>query len=143
MSETAVKSLREWLRTCPEIDSGKFFRVDYIDDDPHSYAIYTSPSSISYKTDILGDLFVDPVQTVNYYLRASFQIGENAADNMANLAALNGMVEWMKEQNFAKHLPEIPEGKVVSLLPTLTPYPMAQGASAAVYQISIQLKYRT
>lgn len=139
---TSTEGVRDWLRGCPDIVSGQFFTVDYLNDDPNCYAINTSPSAINYTRDILGETYISPEQTVNYYFTASFPYTLDVQQNLANLQALERVSTWMYAQSAAKNFPTIAEGRVLSILPTLTPFPVVQGSGRAVYRVSIQLKYR-
>ena len=137
-----IESVRAWLRTCPELVETNYFQVDYINDDPTCYAIYSSPSPISYKLDITGETYIATEQTQNFYFGVSLPFGRNISQNMANINALEQVIEWIYQQNAIKNYPKLTEGKVINIMPTLTPYPMAQGANAALYRISLQMKYR-
>ena len=137
-----IESVRAWLRKCPLLDNTKYFRVDFIDDDPTCYAIYSSPSPINFKRDITGDVYPAAEQIINYYFGVSCAYGKDIRQNMENINALERLIAWMIEQNQDKNFPQIAEGKVITILPTLTPYPRAQGAESALYRISIQMKYR-
>lgn len=139
---TTVENIRSWLRGCPEIASDRYFTVDCINDDPDCYAISLAPSPISYKRDITGEMFIPAEQIVNYYFLASVEFSFDPQVNIANIAALERVVNWLYDQNFAKNFPDIAEGTVLTIMPTLTPYPVVQGASRAIYRISLQLKYR-
>lgn len=141
-SKSNIESIRAWLRTCPAIDNSKFFRVDYIDDDPNCYAIYSVPSALNYKTDILGETYLDSVQSLSFYFCIICPWGKDIKQNMENIRAATAVIEWMQEQNMSANFPTLEEGEVVSILPTLTPQPLQQTAETAIYQISIQLKYR-
>lgn len=141
-SKSNIESIRLWLRGCPDIDNTSYFRVDYIDDDPNCYAIYSVPSPLSYKTDILGEVYLEAVQTMNFYFCVICPWGKDIKQNIENIRAMSSIVTWMQEQNVSKNFPKLDEGSVVSVLPTLTPQPLQQTAETAIYQISIQLKYR-
>lgn len=141
-SKSNIESIRSWLRECPDIDNHSYFRVDYIDDDPNCYAIYSVPSPLSYKTDILGEVYPEAVQTMNFYFCVICPWGKDIKQNIENIRAMSSIVTWMQEQNVSKNFPKLDEGSVVSVLPTLTPQPLQQTAETAIYQISIQLKYR-
>lgn len=139
---TNIENIREWLRNCPDIDSSKYFRIDYIDDDPKCYAIYSVPTAIKYKTDILGNTYPDTVQTINFEFCAICPWGKDIRQNVENVKAVTAIVEWMQEQNALHNLPIIHEGKAVSVLPALSPQPLQQTSETVIYQISIQIKYR-
>lgn len=141
-SKSNIESIRTWLRSCPDIDNSQYFRVDYIDDDPNCYAIYSVPSPLVYKTDILGEVYPDAVQTMNFYFCVICPWGKDIKQNVENIRAVSAVVDWIQAQNASRNFPALDEGSVVSILPTLTPQPMQQTAETVVYQISIQLKYR-
>lgn len=134
--------MRAWLRTCPDIDNNKFFRVDYIDDDPNCYAIYSVPSALNYKTDILGETYLDSVQRMSFYFCVICPWGKDIKQNIDNIRAVTAVVDWMQAQNASKNFPALEEGRAISVLPALSPQPLQQTAETAIYQISIQLKYR-
>ena len=139
---TDIESIRAWLRTCPVIDGNSPFTVDYFDDDPTHYAIYTVPSEITYKRDILGNVYEAPVQTKTYYFSVSMSASEDAQVMMGNMATLNALIDWMEAQNVENNMP-MPEGsKVLQLVPTLTPYAMQPNSNTMIYRITIQMKYR-
>ena len=137
-----IESIRGWLRTCPVINENSPFMVDYLDDDPKCYAIYSSPSQIEYKRDILGNVYPSSVQTKTYYFQVSLAASESASIMTGNLEALNSMIEWMQLQNMEKNLPEIPGSRVLSLVPTMTPYAMQPNSNSMLYRITMQMTYR-
>lgn len=141
-SKSNIESVRAWLRTCPDIDNNKFFRVDYIDDDPNCYAIYSVPSALNYKTDILGETYLDSVQSLSFYFCVICPWGKDIKQNIDNIRAVTAVVDWMQVQNASKNFPALEEGRAISVLPALSPQPLQQTAETAIYQISIQLKYR-
>lgn len=139
---TDIESIRAWLRTCPAIDGNSPFTVDYFDDDPTHYAIYTVPSTINYKRDILGNVYEAAVQMKTYYFSISMPASEDARVMMDNMATLNALIDWMGAQNALKNMPE-PEGiRVLEVVPTLTPYAMQPNSNTMIYRITIQMKYR-
>lgn len=137
-----IESVRTWLRTCSTLSTSKFMRVDYIDDDPNCYAIYSSPSALKYGIDILGNSYLADIQTANYYFAINCPYGKDIKQNMENIAELESIVKWIHAQNIVKNFPELKEGKVISILPTLTPMPMQKSVETAVYQITISMTYR-
>lgn len=137
-----VKAIRAWLRTCPLINASAPFMIDYFDDDPTCYAIYSSPSEITYKTDILGNTYADSVQTKSFYFRVSMPATADARVMADNLELLNGLITWMQTQALTKNWPVISGYRVIALLPTLSPYAMKSSTNEMSYQITIQLRYR-
>ena len=137
-----IESIRAWLRTCPDIDGNSPFTVDYFDADPTHYAIYTVPSAITYKKDVLGNVYEAPIQTKTYYLNLSMPASEDASVMMENQESLNSLISWLATQNLNKNLPD-PDGMdVQSVVPTLTPYAMQPNSNSMIYRISLQMTYR-
>ena len=137
-----IESIRTWLRTCPEIDGNSPFTVDYFDDDPTHYAIYAVPSAITYKKDILGNVYEAPIQTKIYYFSVSMPASEDAAVMMENQESLNSLIDWLATQNLNKNLPEPTGMDVQSVIPTLTPYALQPNSNSMTYRISLQMTYR-
>lgn len=142
MVNSNIESVREWLRTCDKLSTSKFMRVDYIDDDPNCYAVYSSPSALKYGVDILGNSYLEDVQQAIYYFAINCPYGKDISQNMANIAELESVIEWINAQNIARNFPTLKEGKVISILPTLSPVPMPKSVETAVYQITISMTYR-
>ena len=137
-----IEAIRAWLRTCPYIVAKAPFTVDYLDDDPTKYAIYSVPSAITYKRDILGNVYEADVQTKTYYFSVSMPASEDAGQMADNLKTLDQVIDWMGSQNAAKNLPQPERMRVKSLVPTLTPYALQPHSNVMIYRISIQMTYR-
>lgn len=137
-----TEQLRAWFRTCPAIESGNRFRVDYLSENPTEYAIYAVPSAINYKENVLGEEIPLPIQTLNFIFASKESYGADIQQNLANLGFYDAVVAWILEQNAQRNFPTINEGRVKSIVPTLTAYPAQIGSSAAKYQIQLKLTYR-
>ncbi len=138
----STEQLRKWFRTCPILNAKSRFHVDYLAKEPTEYAIYSVPSTLSYHENILGEDVPDSIQTLNFIFASKQPYGADARQNLANLAFYQGIVAWVIEQNAARNFPEISEGKVKSIVPTLTAYPAEIGSDSAKYQIQLRLTYR-
>lgn len=137
-----TENLRFWMRECPEISNEKTFNVDFMGQDPTEYAIYSTPSSINYKRDILGNVYPDPIQEVNYIFASLFSYSMDILQNLQNLGFFSGIINWIYEQNAKKNFPEIEEGTVISIMPTLSPYVFDADSDSARYQIQLKIRYR-
>lgn len=137
-----IEQLRAWFRTCPAIESGNRFRVDYLSENPTEYAIYAVPSAINYKENVLGEEIPLPIQTLNFIFASKESYGADVQQNLANLGFYDAVVTWILEQNALRNFPTVNEGRVKSIVPTLTAYPAQIGSSAAKYQIQLKLTYR-
>ena len=63
--DTTEQHLREWLRECPALASGNRFRVDYLSEASTEYTLNASPSSLSYRENILGERVLQDNQYIN------------------------------------------------------------------------------
>lgn len=137
-----TEALRQWFRECPAISRDERFRVDYLSESPVEYAIYTSPSTINYHKNVLGEEIPDDIQSVNYIFAAKASYGADVVTNLANLGFFDDVCIWVLEQNAARSFPCINEGRVESIVPTLTAYPAEIGSDTAKYQIQLKITYR-
>lgn len=137
-----TEQIRNWFRTCPVIKSGNRFRVDYLSESPTEYAIYAVPSAINYRENVLGEEIPLPIQTLNFIFASKESYGADIQQNLANLGFYDAVVAWVLEQNAQRNFPTINEGRVKSIVPTLTAYPAQIGSSAAKYQIQLKITYR-
>lgn len=137
-----IEQLRAWFRTCPEISGANRFGINHLSEKPTEYALYSVPSSLVYRENVLGERILADIQTENYIFATKESYGADIEQNMAVLGWYQSVVAWIIEQNNTGNLPQIAEGRVLSILPTLTAYPAEVGSSAAKYQIQIAVKYR-
>lgn len=137
-----AEQLRNWFRACPALAEDSRFRVDYLAENPTEYAIYAVPSQINYRENVLGEEIPLPIQTVNFIFASKESYGADIEQNLANLGFYDAVVAWVLEQNAARNFPAINEGRIKSIVPTLTAYPIEVGSDAARYQIQLRITYR-
>lgn len=137
-----TEQIREWFRTCPVIQSGNRFRIDYLAENPTEYAIYASPSQISYRENVLGEEIPNDIQTLNFIFASKESYGADVQQNLANMGFYDAVCAWVLEQNAQRNFPAIQGGRVRSIVPTLTAYPAEVGSDSAKYQIQLKLTYR-
>lgn len=137
-----VESIREWLAGCPALDAESPFSVDYFGGTPVEYAIFSVPSAIRYHDNVLGERVPDAVQAIDYIFGSIEAYGPDVAQNAANLKLYQDVVQWMLDQNAARNFPELAEGRITAVEPTLTGYPIEAAANTARYQINIKITYR-
>jgi hypothetical protein len=140
--ETNIGRLREWFRQCPVISASNRFRIDYLAESPTEYAIYAVPSQINTHENVLGEEVLDDIQTLNFIFAMKESYGADVHQNLMNLGFFDDVISWILTQNALRNLPQIAEGRVKSLMPTLSPYPAEVGSDAAKYQIQLKLTYR-
>ena len=137
-----VDQLRKWFRTCPALSDQNRFRVDYLSESPTEYAIYASPSTITYHENVLGEEIPDDIQTLNFIFVSKESYGADVQTNLANLGFYDAVVMWVIEQNAQRNFPEINGGRVRSIVPTLTAFPAEIGSDTAKYQIQLRMTYK-
>ena len=136
-----AEQLRKWFKGCPALNASNRFRVDFLPENPTEYAIYSSPSTLNYKRNVLGEEVPQRVQSLNFTFASKETYGADVQQNLANLGFYDEVVMWVWEQNRKKNFPEISSGDVVSIVPTLTAFPAEIGSDCAKYQIQLRLTY--
>lgn len=137
-----IEELRAWFRTCPAIISNNRFGVNHVSEKPTEYALYSVPSTLLYRENVLGERVLQDIQTENYIFASKENYGADIEQNMAVLGWYQSVVAWIIEQNNAGNFPTIADGVVRSILPTLSAYPAEVGSSVAKYQIQLSVSYR-
>lgn len=137
-----TEQLWNWFRACPILQSGSRFRVDYLSENATEYAIFASPSTISYRENVLGEFVPNDIQTLNFIFASKESYGADVSQNLVNMGFYSAVVAWVEEQNATRNFPTISGGKVLSIIPTLTAYPAEVGSDTAKYQIQLKLTYR-
>lgn len=141
MQQTA-EAIRNWFRQCPDLNKNNRFGVDYLGADPTEYAIYMSPSNLKSSVDIFGKVWLDTVQEQNFVFASREQHSPDVLQALANHGFYDDVIRWIVTQNDAENFPQIPDGEVISILPTMTQYLFEAGANTGRYQISCKMKYR-
>lgn len=137
-----TENLRKWLRSCPALSAGNRFGVDFLGSDSTEYALYATPTSMVYKKDILGEVYPASVQTLNYIFACRMPYSRDIQGNQKNYDLFTQVIAWIEAQNLARNFPDIAEGKVLSITPTLSPYVYEAGTDTGRYQIQLAIKYK-
>lgn len=135
-------ALRDWLRTCPAILNSARFGVDFSGNSPTEYTLYSSPTTLQSYTDIWGDVYFRPIQELNFMLKSVRPLSSDVLENLSNLGFFDEVTKWIYRQNAEKNFPEIAEGTVISIMPTLSPFLFDAVANVGLYQIQLNVKYR-
>lgn len=134
-------SVREWLRTCPAFAQNAYFGADFLKDDPDLFALYSVPSTLAVRENILGDTEMLPRQVQNFILAYRAPYGETVQQNLDNLQFFQTVSAWIWEQNAAHNFPEWDGGEIASIVPTITPVVMQAGTATARYHMQIRVSY--
>ena len=137
-----IDSLRAWFRTCPVLLDTNRFRVNYLSESPTEYAIYASPSAINYHENVLGEEVPNDIQTLNFIFASKESYGAEVQQNLASMGFYDDIIAWIIEQNTLRNFPVINNGRVESIVPTLTAYPAQIDSDSAKYQIQLRMTYK-
>lgn len=137
-----IEHLRRWFRQCPALSPDNRFRVDYMAEEPTEYSLFAVPSSIRFRENVLGEFVPQDIQSVNYIFASKEVFGADESQNMANMGWYQDVTNWILDQNAKRNFPLMDEGRVISVRPTLSAYPIAPGVDSARYQIQIEVTFK-
>jgi hypothetical protein len=137
-----AEHLRQWLLGCGAIDGTKRFGVDWLGDGAYGYALFTVPSPLRWKENVLGECRPAVEQAQDFLFEVQACYGADAAQNLANLALCQDVMNWIVTRNEARDFPRWEGGVVTGITPTLTGAPIAFRTGRARYQIQIRVNYR-
>lgn len=136
-----TESIRQWFRTCPLILESAKTGINYLSDSPTEYAIFSVPSVLDYKENILGEQVLADIQSESFTFASVEDYGADAQTNAEQLYFYQQIAAWIIEQNNRQNFPEW-DGKVLSVLPVQISGPLLLTASTAQYEIEIKVTYR-
>lgn len=140
--QQTVEAIRSWFWECPEINKENRFGIDNLSANPTEYAIYMSPSTLRSFVDITGEVIVSPVQEIAFTFASREKHSADVLQALANHGFYDSVISWIIEQNKIRNFPDIPEGSVISIMPSTTQYLFEAGADTGRYQIACKMKYR-
>lgn len=133
---------RAWLRTCPSIAQSKYFGADYIGEKATEYSVFSVPSSLRYRENILGHKVLRTKQEQDFIFAARVPYGRDVKQNLDNLAFFQDIASWIQEQNKAENFPEWEGGVVSGIEVSNTGAPIMTDSAAARYQFTIKVTYK-
>ena len=137
-----AEKVRTWLRACPKIASSKYFGADYIGDNATEYALYTVPSSLKYRENIMGDRMLLSTQEQLFIFAAKVPYGSDVKQNLSNSLFIQDVAAWIQSQNAARNFPDWEGGRVTGIECANTGAPVQMSADAARYQFQIRVTYK-
>ena len=100
-----TEQLRKWFRKCPVLQPENRFRVNYLDDEATEYAIYSTPSTILYRENVLGEEVPRDIQTLNFIFASKEAYGADVEQNLESLGFYQAVTDWILERNAARDFP--------------------------------------
>ena len=137
-----TEKLRAWLRTCTSIAQSKYFGADYMGENATEYAVFSIPSNLKYKENILGKRVLRETQEQNFVFAAKIPYGSDVSQNLQNLGFFQDVETWIRAQNAVGNFPEWDGGAITAIEVTNTGAPMQMGTDAARYQMQIKVTYK-
>lgn len=137
-----AEKVRTWLRGCELIAQSKYFGADYMGESATEYALFSVPSGLRYRENILGNRFLLTMQEQNFIFAAKIPFGSDVEQNLKNLGFFQDVANWIAEQNKNKNFPEWDGGVVTAIETTNTGSPVQMGSDAARYQMQIRVTYK-
>lgn len=138
-----AEALRAWFRTCPVLASGVRFNADFTAGRSTEYAIFSVPSALQYRENILGEEVLKDDQTQNFLFVAELPYGEDAQVNLASLGFMQAVADWVLIQNAERNFPAWDGGTIKAVVPSISPgAPVRASAATAKYQLQIKINYR-
>ena len=83
-----------------------------------------------------------PVSEIADLFDGAASLPDVLEQNLANLGFYDEIVAWIMEQNAQRNFPSMNGGRIRSIVPTLTAYPIEVGSDAARYQIQLRVTYK-
>ena len=137
-----IEKLRAWLRTCPAIVNAKYFGADYIGENATEYAVFSVPSGLRYRENILGNRILLETQAQNFIFAAKLPYGSDVRKNLPTMGFFQDVAAWIQEQSLAQNFPEWNDGTITAIEVTNTGAPVQMGSDAARYQMQIRVTYK-
>ena len=137
-----AESLRAWLRNCTSIASAKYFGADYLGENATEYAVFSVPSGLRYRENIVGKRLLLTNQEQNFIFAAKVPYGSDVVQNLANLKFFQDVADWIRAQSAAGNFPEWESGPITSIDVSNTGAPVMVGTDAARYQMQIKVNYK-
>ena len=137
-----IEALRQWLQQCPMLSNENPFRINFLNDEEEEYSIQQTPSALRYNENVLGEFIPSRDQTINFTLRMRLPYGKDVSQNLMNTGFCQEIVLWIIARSREQDFPKFVNGRVVAILPTLSPYISESGPDTAIYQITLQVSYK-
>ena len=135
---TIIEALRSWLRTYEPLSAGRL-AVDFLPKQAQTYSVDTVPCKEEVKQYLDGS----SMRQFLFVLSSREFKGEDIVQNTSNMAFYEGFSNWVVQQNRARCLPELGEGRKARKLEVTTsgyPFQMDEHGTAR-YQIQLRLEY--
>lgn len=139
MSEPIVKTIRDFIKTCPYLPNYfKGIGVNYMADRTETYVIESVPVKEIVKYYTNGD----SVRQFVFVFASKQRYGEDVLNNINNLGFYEDFSRWLEEKTTKRQLPDLGDGRVAEkITATSVPYVLTEENNKARYQVQCRLQY--
>lgn len=136
-----IKALREYIRTCPHLDSfnnAVKVNVNYLEPQADTYSIEEVPIEPIVKRYVNGD----SIRQYAFIFTSREPYGIDVLQNIDNSGFYEKFADWIENQNNNEIFPLLGNGlEPLKIEVTSTGYAFAVTEDTAQYQINLRLKY--
>lgn len=136
-----IKSLRDYIRTCPYLDTFNNaikVNVNYLESDVDTYSIEEVPIEPIVKKYINGD----SIRQYAFIFTSREPYGVDVLQNIDNSGFYEKFADWIENQNNNEIFPLLDNGlEPLEVKVTSTGYAFAVTEDTAQFQIQLRLKY--
>ena len=136
-----IKALRDYIRTCPHLDTFNNaikVNVNYLESNADTYSIEEVPIEPILKKYVNGD----SIRQYAFIFTSREPYGVDVLQNIDNSGFYEKFANWIEEQNNNEIFPLLDNGlEVLEIKVTSTGYAFAVTEDTAQFQIQLRLKY--
>lgn len=136
-----IKTMQEWLNTCPFLDEFSGGHIDWTDNTALDYGIMPTGSAvIQTEEDVLGNRVVHKQYNLALYARG-WTIDDVA--RLENTTFLEDLADWVEEQQMAGEAPKFgdnPDDEEITAQNGML-YQLDPNGQTGLYQIQIAIFY--
>lgn len=136
-----IKSLRDYIRTCPHLDTFNNaikVNVNYLEPNTDTYSIEEVPIEPILKKYVNGD----SIRQYAFIFTSREPYGIDVLQNIDNSGFYERFADWIENQNYNEIFPLLDNGlEPLEIKVTSTGYAFAVTEDTAQFQIQLRLKY--
>lgn len=136
-----IKALRDYIRTCPHLDTFNNairVNVNYLEPEADTYSIEEVPIEPIVKKYVNGD----GIRQYAFIFTSREPYGIDVLQNIDNSGFYEKFADWIENQNDNERLPLLDNGlEPLEIKVTSTGYAFAVTEDTAQFQIQLRLKY--
>lgn len=128
------EAIRAYMETCPLLD--RSVNIDFLPAEP-AYSIEFVPSDPIWRRYVDGG----GIQQLNFSFTAGLPADGDPRTMAANLELVQGVLNWITEQDKAHNYPDLPGYKAIKLEIVSQGYLYSEGGDLAAYQAQFRVLF--